>query len=51
MERRTIEHLPHFAVIIRAMWERGASQQQALAELRRRGLWLTHEQSIAAGLE
>lgn len=38
------------AVIIRACWERGKVQQEALAELSRRGLWLTADQKAFAGL-
>ena len=48
--RKTLSDLPHYAIIIRCMWERGESQTAALAELNRRGLWLTADQKIAAGL-
>jgi len=40
-----------YAVIIRAIHERGESQLIALAELDRRGLWLAHEQRTQAGLD
>ena len=39
-----------YAVIIRAIWERGDNQVEALAELHRRGLWLTTEQRRQARL-
>lgn len=42
--------MPSYAVIIRAIHERGESQKQALAELDRRGLWLSPEQRRQAGL-
>jgi len=45
-----ITKLQNFAVIIRAIHERGESQQQALDELRARGLWLSDEQKVQAGL-
>jgi hypothetical protein len=45
-----MEKLPNYTIIIRCIWERGESQQKALAELRRRGLWLSTEQKQAAGL-
>ena len=37
----TIDRLPAYAVIIRAIWSRGTEQQAALVELARRGLWLS----------
>lgn len=40
----------HFAVIIRAIHERGPRQIAALEELNRRGLWLSKEQREQAGL-
>lgn len=40
-----------YAVIIRAIHERGATQQEALKELGRRGLWLNDEQKVSAGLK
>ena len=49
-KRFSLERAPHYVVIIRATWERGAAQADALAELKRRGLWLTADQKIAAGL-
>lgn len=45
-----VESIPDFAVIIRCEWARGAVQQEALAELGRRGLWLSPEQKRHAGL-
>ena len=46
----TIDRLPAYAVIIRAIWSRGTEQQAALVELARRGLWLSPEQRAQAGL-
>ena len=43
--------IPNYAVIIRCIHERGATQQEALAELNERGLWLNDEQKRQAGLE
>jgi len=45
-----VEQIPAFAVIIRCLHERGETQQEALTELRRRGLWLTEDQKRTAGL-
>lgn len=45
-----LDKAPSFAVIIRAIHERGASQQAALTELNARGLWLSPEQRQQAGL-
>jgi hypothetical protein len=45
-----VSAIPAYAVIIRATWERGAVQAEALAELNRRGLWLSDEQKRQAGL-
>ena len=45
-----VESIPAYAVITRAIWERGETQRQAVAELQRRGLWLTTEQRRQAGL-
>lgn len=42
--------IPAYAVIIRATWERGETQAEALAELKRRGLWLAEDQRRQAGL-
>ena len=42
---------PAFVIIIRAIHERGESQQAALAELDHRGLWLSKDQRAQAGLE
>lgn len=46
-----VREIPHYAVIIRCIHERGETQIEALAELRRRGLWLSEEQKITAGLK
>ena len=40
----------NFVVIINAIHERGPRQQEALLELRKRGLWLSDEQKAQAGL-
>lgn len=45
-----IDRIPDFAVIIRAIHERGNTQRKALAELDRRGLWLSDDQRHQAGL-
>jgi hypothetical protein len=50
-ELTPIDKVPHYAVIIRAIHERGRDQRQALDELDRRGLWLTDAQKEQAGLE
>jgi len=42
--------LPSYAVIIRAIHERGDTQRAALVELNARGLWLSAEQRAQAGL-
>jgi hypothetical protein len=44
------DKLPDYAVIIRAIHERGISQRIAFAELSRRGLWLNDEQKRMAGI-
>lgn len=43
-----VREIPAYAVIIRCVWERGANQVEAIAELTRRGLWLGDDQ-IAQG--
>jgi hypothetical protein len=45
-----VREIPSFAVIIRCIWERGYTQAEALEELARRGLWLTEDQRVQAGL-
>lgn len=45
-----VTKIPPYAVIIRAIWERGRVQAEALAELDRRGLWLTDDQKRQAGI-
>ena len=42
--------LQSYMVILRAIHERGEPQRTALAELARRGLWLTDAQRREAGL-
>jgi hypothetical protein len=44
-----VDKIPSYAVIIRAIHERGPAQDEAFAELKRRGLWLTEEQEKQAG--
>jgi hypothetical protein len=44
------EHLQNFALIIRCTHQRGEDQQNCLAELNRRGLWLSDEQKQRAGI-
>ena len=46
---RCIKKIPDYAVIIRAIHERGATQTQALEALKARGLWLSDEQKEQAG--
>jgi len=45
-----VREIPAYAVIIRAIHERGRTQKEALAELDRRGLWLTEEQKRQAAM-
>ena len=42
--------IPSYAVIIRSIHERGAAQKEALTELDRRGLYLSADQKVQAGL-
>lgn len=46
---RPVRDIPAYAVIIRAIHERGPAQADALAELERRGLWLSDAQKRQAG--
>lgn len=46
-----VNKIPHYAVLIRAEWERGETQLEALRELRRRGLWLSYYQAKHAADE
>jgi hypothetical protein len=39
-----------FELITRCIWQRGEDQTACLAELERRGLWLSDEQKQEAGL-
>lgn len=45
-----LDTMPDYAVIIRAIHDRGTAQVSALSELNRRGLWLSPEQRKQAGL-
>lgn len=45
-----VRFIQSYAVIIRAIHERGPVQQEALDELKRRGLWLNAEQAKQAGI-
>lgn len=46
-----VENIPSYAVIIRAIHERGQTQIDAICELERRGLWLTEEQKRLSGAD
>jgi len=46
-----LEKLPDYAVIVRCIYEREKRQLMALAELNRRGLWLSKEQRAQAELK
>lgn len=48
---RMLDKAQHFVVIINCVHERGDRQTLALAELNARGLWLSDEQKVQAGLE
>lgn len=50
MSAEDLKHCASFVIIIRCIWERGRSQELALAELGRRGLWLNEDQKVQAGL-
>jgi hypothetical protein len=43
-------YLASWCLIIRCIHQRGEDQRNCLAELERRGLWLTEEQKVEAGL-
>jgi hypothetical protein len=45
-----VDSVPAYAVIIRAIHERGQTQEEALDELARRRLWLSEEQASQAGV-
>jgi hypothetical protein len=45
-----VDRIPAYAVIIRAIHERGPNQAAALLELERRGLWLSTDQKKQAGV-
>lgn len=44
------QFLKAWALIIRCIHQRGDDQEHCLEELDRRGLWLTEEQKVQAGL-
>jgi len=46
-----VRKIPSYAVIIRAIHERGPAQTEAIRELWHRGLWLTPEQIASTGLQ
>lgn len=45
-----VAEIPTFACIIRATWERGAAQIDAIREIDRRGCWLSDDQMRQAGI-
>lgn len=45
-----VKNIPAYAVIIRAIHERGPVQEEALDELARRRLWLSEQQAEQAGV-
>ena len=45
-----VKSIPAYAVIIRAIHERGPVQEEALDELARRRLWLSEDQAEMAGV-
>lgn len=45
-----VRDIPSYAVIIRCIWERGVTQEEALDELERRRLWLSETQAAQAGV-
>lgn len=45
-----VREIESYAVIIRCVWERGATQDEALDELARRGLYLSEDQASQAGV-
>jgi len=46
----SVREIPAYAVIIRAVHERGRTQREAFSELERRGLWLSPDQKRQASL-
>ena len=46
-----VRTIPNYAVIIRCEYCRGAEQDEVLVELARRGLWLSGDQQLTAGLD
>ena len=45
-----VAKIPNYAVIIRSIHERGGTQKDALAELDRRGLYLSSDQRVQANI-
>lgn len=45
-----ISEIPTYACIIRATWERGETQAEAVREINARGCWLSDTQLVHAGL-
>lgn len=45
-----VAKIPTFACIIRATWERGETQVDAIREIDRRGSWLSSDQLTQAGI-
>lgn len=45
-----VDKIDSYAVIIRCIYERGPTQDMALRELARRGLWLSEDQAAQAGV-
>jgi hypothetical protein len=50
MSLTPVRFIQNYAVIIRAIHERGPVQEEALDELKRRCLWLNEEQAKQAGV-
>lgn len=45
-----VDKIPLYACIIRATWERGQTQIDAIREIDRRGSWLSDDQLKQAGI-
>lgn len=45
-----VASIPTYACIIRATWERGEVQREAMREIDRRGCWLSPDQLRQAGV-
>lgn len=50
MKLSPVESIPTFACIIRATWERGLVQAEAIREIDNRGSWLSNDQLKQAGI-